>query len=412
MSRRVVITGMGAVTPVGNTVDEFWASLKAGKHGIGQITRFKSDLKVKLAAEVKNFNSEAVIPKKEIRRMDLFCQYAVAAAYEAVNMSGSEEIIKNNYRAGAIIGSGIGGLQTIEEQVIRMYEKGTNRINPLFIPMGIVNMAAGNIALRFGLKGICTSSVTACATGNNCIGEAFRNIKHGYADIILAGGSEAPLSRMGVGGFAALTALSESDNPDRASIPFDRDRDGFVVGEGAGVIVVEELEHAEKRGAQIFAEIVGYGTTGDSYHMTAPDPEGTQAAAAMLGAIVEAGINKDDVAYINAHGTGTQANDLPETKAIKLALGNAAYNTPVSSTKSMTGHLLGAAGAVEAIACVMAMRDSFIPPTAGLENPDEGCDLNYVPKTGIEKVVEYSLSNSFGFGGHNAVLCFKKWQGR
>lgn len=412
MSRRVVITGMGAITPVGNTVSEFWDSLKAGKHGIGQITRFDtSGLKAKLAAEVKDFDAEKYMTKKDTKRMDLFSQYAIAAADQAIEDSGwGKGNFKDNLRIGVIVGSGIGGLPIIEEQVIKMREKGASRINPLFIPIVIGNMAAGNVALKYGIKGICSSVVTACATGNNCIGEAFRNIKHGYADVILAGGTESSVTEVGIGGFATLTALSESDNPDRASIPFDKDRNGFIMGEGAGILIVEELEHAQKRGAKIYAEIVGYGTTCDAYHMTAPDPEGAGAVAAMLAAVEEAGIEKNQVDYINAHGTSTPANDLPETIAIKTAFGDSAYDMAVTSTKSMTGHLLGAAGAVEAIACVMATREDFIPPTAGLETPGEGCDLNYVPKVGIEKEVRYALSNSFGFGGHNAVLCFRKWE--
>jgi 3-oxoacyl-[acyl-carrier-protein] synthase II len=403
---------MGAITPIGNSVAEYWQALRAGKNGIGPITKVEiPELKIKVAAQVKNFNAEDWMSKKEVKRMDEFCRYAIAAAQQAVDMSGfSPEELKGAARIGVIVGSGIGGLSTMEESIIKMHEKGANRVNPLFIPMCIGNMPAGNIAIRFGVKGICSSVVTACATGNNCIGDAFRTIKHGYADAIIAGGAEASITRIGLAGFAALTALSESSDPDRASIPFDAGHDGFVFGEGAGVLIVEALEHAKKRGAEIYAEIVGYGSTGDAYHMTAPDTEGTGAAAAMRLAMEEAGVAPEQISYINAHGTSTPANDLPETKAIKLALGAAAYHTPVSSTKSMTGHLLGAAGAAEAIACIAALREGFIPPTIGFQSPAEGCDLNYVPNRAIEKDVQYTLSNSFGFGGHNAVLCFKKWE--
>lgn len=410
--KRVVITGMGAVTPLGNNTADFWNNLKNGNIGIDFITRFDtSDFKVKIAAEVKKFEPEQYISKKDTKRMDLFSQYAMCAAGEAVVSSGlTEEFLRGNSRAGVMVGSGIGGLWTIEEQSNRLLEKGPDRVSPLFIPMGIVNMAAGNIAIRYGITGVCTAPVTACATGTNAIGDAFRAIKHGYADVILAGGAEASITKVGVAGFTSLTALSESHDPKRASIPFDKDRDGFVMGEGAGVLVLEELEHALKRGAVIHAEVIGYGSNCDAYHMTAPNPEGTGASEAMELAIKEAGIDKNQISYINAHGTSTPHNDLPETKAIKAVFGDYAYNIPVSSSKSMTGHLLGATGAIEAIACVMAMKENFVPPTAGLETPGDGCDLNYVPKKGIEHTVNYALSNSFGFGGHNAVLCFKKWE--
>jgi len=409
--KRVVITGMGAITPCGNTADALWDNVRAGKIGIDFITRFPTDdFKVKVAAEVKDFEPANYMDKKEARRMDLYSQYAVAAAVDAVKDAGiDEETLRGNARAGIILGSGIGGLVTMEEQVTRLNEKGPNRVGPLFIPMTIANMAAGNAAVRFGTNGICTSVVTACASGANSIGEAFHRIQLGCEDVILAGGAEAAITRIGMAGFQSLTALSESHDPARASIPFDRDRDGFVMGEGAGVVVVESLEHAQARSARIVAEIVGYGATCDAHHMTSPDPSGKAAAAAMTQAIAEAGIAPTEVGYINAHGTSTPHNDLPETIAVKAVFGEGAYKLPVSSTKSMTGHLLGAAGAVEAIICAAALRDGFIPPTVGLDVPGEGCDLDYVPQCGRAADLQYALSNSFGFGGHNAVLCLRKW---
>lgn len=410
--KRVVVTGMGAITPLGENTTELWSNLKNGNIGIDFITRFDTaNYKAKVAGEIKNFEPEKHIQKKETKRMDLYCQYAMYAAGEAVINSGlSEELLKNNARAGVVVGTGIGGIGTIEEQVAKLNEKGPDRVSPLFIPTAIVNIGAGNIAIRYGMTGFCTAPVTACATGTNAVGDAFRAIKHGYADIILAGGSEAPITKASIAGFTSLTALSESHDPKRASIPFDKDRNGFVMGEGAGILVLEELKHALNRGATIYAEIVGYGSNCDAYHMTAPNPDGAGAAAAMELAISEAGIDKTQISYINAHGTSTPHNDPAETKAIKAVFGEYAYKIPVSSTKSMTGHLMGATGAVEAIACVMAAKENFIPPTMGLETPDELCDLNYVPKKGIEHTVNYALSNSFGFGGHNAVLCFKKWE--
>ena len=409
--KRVVITGQGAITPCGNTVNAFWENIRTGKSGIDFITRFPTDdFKVKVAAEVKDFAPENYMERKETKRMDLYSQYAIAAAVDAVADAGlSENDLRGNPRAGVILGSGIGGLVTMEEQVTRLNEKGPARVAPLFIPMTIANMAAGNVAVRFGTNGICTSVVTACASGANSIGEAFRQIKHGYTDVILAGGAEAAITRIGMAGFQSLTALSTSTDPARASIPFDKDRDGFVMGEGAAVLIVEELAHAQARGAKILAEIVGYGATCDAYHMTSPNPDGTGAALAMAQAMDEAGIEPKQVSYINAHGTSTPHNDLPETVAIKSVFGAEAYNIPVSSTKSMTGHLLGAAGAVEAVVCVEALRNGFVPPTIGLETPGEGCDLDYVPEKGRKANLTYTLSNSLGFGGHNAVLCFKKW---
>ena len=411
MERRCVITGMGAITPLGNDTASFWDGLKNGKNGIGYITKFDTtDYKVKIAGEVKDFNAELYISKKETKRNDLYSIYAVAAATQAVEESGLnlEEI--DHDRFGVIIGSGIGGLQTIQEQVTKLCEKGPSKVSPLFIPMAIGNMAAGNVAIKFGAKGICENIVTACATGTNCIGEAFRAIKHGYNDVILAGGTEASITGIGVAGFTNLTALLTNSEPSKASRPFDKNRDGFVMGEGSGVLVLEELEHALKRGAKIYGEVVGYGANCDAYHITSPCPDGSGAAKAMKLAMAEAGITPKEVGYVNAHGTSTHANDSGETMAIKLALGDCAKTTAVSSTKSMTGHLLGAAGAIEAIACVKALEEGFIPPTINYETPDEECDLDYVPNTGRKADIKYALSNSLGFGGHNGVLCFKKWE--
>ena len=405
MERRCVITGMGAITPLGNDTASFWDGLKNGKNGIGYITKFDTtDYKVKIAGEVKDFNAELYVSKKETKRNDLYSIYAVAAATQAVEESGLnlEEI--DHDRFGVIIGSGIGGLQTIQEQVTKLCEKGPSKVSPLFIPMAIGNMAAGNVAIKFGAKGICENIVTACATGTNCIGEAFRAIKHGYNDVILAGGTEASITGIGVAGFTNLTALSTNSEPSKASRPFDKNRDGFVMGEGSGVLVLEELEHALKRGAKIYGEVVGYGANCDAYHITSPCPDGSGAAKAMKLAMAEAGITPKEVGYVNAHGTSTHANDSGETMAIKLALGDCAKTTAVSSTKSMTGHLLGAAGAIEAIACVKALEEGFIPPTINYETPDEECDLDYVPNTGRKADIKYALSNSLGFGGHNGSL--------
>ncbi len=409
--KRCVITGMGAITPMGNDVQEFWKNIKSGVCGIDKITRFDTtEFKAKVAAEVKNFEPTLYVEKKELKRNDLFSIYGVAAAHQAYESSGIKEGEVDPFRFGVIVGSGIGGLITMEEQILKMGEKGPSKVSPLFIPMTIGNMAAGNIALRFGAKGICTDVVTACATGTNCIGEAYRNIKHGYLDMCLAGGTEASVTPIAVAGFSNLTALSTSDDPLKASRPFNKERGGFVMGEGAGILMLEELEHALKRGAKIYGEVVGYGSTCDAYHITAPSPDGEGAAAAMEMAVKEAGISPEEISYINAHGTGTHHNDIGETAAIKRAFKEAAYKIPVSSTKSMTGHLLGAAGAVEAIACVFALEEGFIPPTIGLEEADPECDLDYVPNVGRAAQVKYTLSNSLGFGGHNAVLCLKKWE--
>lgn len=412
MTNRVVITGMGAITPIGNDVETYWTSLKNGVNGIDKITKCNTDgMNVHVAAEVKDFQPDLFMDKKEAKRMDLFSQYGVAAAVQAYQNAGLSEGNFDEKRAGVIVGSGIGGLNIMESQIIRMHEKGAARVAPFFVPMSIGNMVAGNISLKLGLKGICTSVVTACASGTNAIGEAFRNIKHGYSDIILAGGAEGSICEIGLAGFAALTALSTSEDPTAASTPFDQQRNGFVMGEGAGIVVLESLEHALKRGATIYAEVVGYGSNADAYHMTAPTPDGSGAGEAILLALQEAGVTPEEVDYINAHGTGTPANDVAEARAIHYALKDAAKTVSVSSTKSMTGHLLGAAGAIEAIACIKAVECDFIPPTIHVRNQDEACNLDVTANVGRSKQVRIALSNSLGFGGHNAVLCVKKWEG-
>ncbi|NEZ47629.1 beta-ketoacyl-ACP synthase II [Clostridium niameyense] len=410
MKNRVVITGLGAITPLGNNIDSFWNNIKNGVVGIDFIKGFDTaNFKAKLAAEVKDFNPEEYIEKKEARRMDKFCQFAIAASQQAVDDSklDLDHIDKNRF--GVIVGSGIGGIGTIEKEEEKLLNKGPNRISPLFIPMIIGNMAAGNIAIRFGAKAICNAIVTACATGTNCIGEAFRVIKNGEADIMIAGGAEASITPVAVAGFTSLTALSKSTDPKRASIPFDKERDGFIMGEGSGILILESLEHAKKRGAKIYGEIVGYGATCDAYHMTSPAPKGEGASRAMNIAIKEADINKEKISYINAHGTGTFYNDKFETEAIKEVFESHAYNIPISSTKSMTGHLLGAAGAVEAIVCVKSLEEGFIPPTVGYKVKDEECDLDYVIEGGRQKDIEYAMSNSLGFGGHNAIILLRRW---
>lgn len=412
MSKRCVITGMGAVTPLGNDVQSFWQGLKDGVCGIDFIKKFDTtDFKVKIGGEVKDFNPELYVQKKETKRNDMYSIYAIAAATQAYEMSGLKDAEVDSERFGVIVGSGIGGLWTIEEQITKLNNRGPGKVSPLFIPMAISNMAAGNVALKFGAKGVCESIVTACATGTNSIGEAYRNIKHGYLDLCFAGGAEYSITGIGLAGFTNLTALTTSEDPKNASKPFDKNRSGFVMGDGSGVLILEELEHALKRGAKIYGEIVGYGATCDAYHMTAPCPDGDGAARAMKMAMNEAGITANELGYINAHGTSTEANDAGETAAIKLAFGEAAYQIPVSSTKSMTGHLLGAAGAIEAIACVKALEEGFLPPTIGYSEKDEACDLDYVPNQGRKADIRYALSNSLGFGGHNGVLCFKKWEG-
>ena len=413
MERRVVVTGLGALTPLGLNVEESWNGIKEGKVGIDKITLIDaSEHKAKVAGEVKNFNAEEYLGKKEAKRMDRFTQLAVVAAREAVKDSGIDLEKVNKERFGVIVSSGIGGLGTIEEQVINKHEKGVGRVSPFFVPMSIVNLVAGTIAIEFGAKGTCTSVVTACATGTQCIGEAFRNIKYGYSDIIIAGSSEAPITPMGVAGFASMKALSKSEDPLRASIPFDKERNGFVMGEGAGMLILEDMESALKRGAKIYAEVVGYGSTCDAYHITAPDSSAEMSGRALELAMEEGNIKPEEVSYINAHGTSTELNDKTETRAIKNALGDYAYKVAISSTKSMTGHLLGAAGSVEGIFAVKAIEDSFIPPTVGYKVPDEECDLDYTPNVGRKADVQVALSSSLGFGGHNAVIAFRKWDGR
>lgn len=410
METRVVITGMGALTPIGNDVDTFWNNAKEGKSGIDFITLVDNNLiDVKVAGEVKGFDPEPIISKKECRRLDRFEQFGIVAADQALKNSGLDLEKEDLDRIGVSIGSGIGGLETIENECGKLATGKSKRVSPFFVPMSIVNLVAGNVAIKYGLRGPCTSIVTACATGTNSIGESFRTIKHGYADVMVAGGAEAPITRIGVGGFHGMKALNSHNDPKRASIPFDKERSGFVMGEGAGVLVLESLEHAQKRGAKIYAEVVGYGSTCDAYHITSPAPDGSGAAKAMEYAIKEAGIAPEDISYINAHGTSTQLNDKFETIAIKKVFGEDT-KVPVSSTKSMTGHLLGAAGAIEAIICAKAVEEGFIPPTIGYEVPDEGLDLDYVPNEGRKQDVEYALTNSLGFGGHNATLVIKKWK--
>ena len=411
MERRVVITGLGAITPIGNNVEEFWKSIRESKCGIDQITEFDaSNFKVQLAGEVKGYNPEEHFDRREAKRIDKFSQFAVVAAREAWKDSGLDKEKENMERVGAIIGSGIGGLGTIEKENRNLVEKGPDRVSPMYIPMAIGNMAAGNVAIDLGIKGESISMVTACASGTHCIGESFRMIKHGYQDIVLAGGTEASITPSGIAGFSNIKALTQATDKNRASIPFDKERSGFVMGEGAGVIVLEELEHAKKRGAKIYAEIVGYGATSDAYHITSPAPGGEGGARAMKLAMQEAGAEPGEITYINAHGTSTHLNDSCETSAIKSAFGEAAKKVMVSSTKSNTGHLLGAAGGVEAVACAKAIQDSFVPPTINYQVPDEECDLDVVPNKGREIEVKYAMSNSLGFGGHNSSIVLKKYE--
>lgn len=411
MKRRVVITGMGAVTPIGNTVEAFWDGIKKEEVGIAPITKFDTtDYKVKIAAEVKGFVAKERLDFKSAKRMETFSQYAVAAAQEAMTMSGLSMEKEDPYRVGVIVGSGIGGLAIMEKEHEKILNKGPKRVNPLLVPMMISNMAAGNVAIALGCKGKCTDVVTACATGTNAIGDALRAIQYGDAEVMFAGGTESSITPIAVAGFTNLTALTSATDPKKASLPFDKERSGFVIGEGAGVVVLEELEHAKKRGARIYAELCGYGSTCDAYHITSPAEDGSGAARAMELAMEEGGVRPEDVDYINAHGTGTHHNDLFETRAIHLALGEAAEQVKVSSTKSMIGHLLGAAGAVELIACVKSIEEGYIHPTVGTTQPDEGCDLDYVIDGGLHQEVTTVLSNSLGFGGHNATLLIRKYE--
>ena len=410
--RRVVVTGMGAITPIGNSVDEFWSSIKEQKIGFAPITYFDaSEYKAKLAAEVKGFDPKKYVSAREARRLSLFSQYAIAASKEALEDSGLDLEKEDTARIGVAVGSGVGSLQVVEKECEKLSKKGPNRVSPLMVPMMISNMAAGNVAIQFGLRGKCVNVVTACATGTNCIGDAFRSIQVGEADVMVAGGTEAAITPISVAGFAALTALSSSENPERCSIPFDKERDGFVMGEGAGIVVLEEYEHAKARGAKILAEVVGYGSTGDAFHITSHAEDGEGAARAMEFAMNEAEIKPEEVDYINAHGTSTHANDAFETLAIKKAFGESAKDVNISSTKSMIGHALGAAGGIEFIACVKSVMEDYIHPTVGLQVPDEECDLNYTLEPVTDRTVNYAMSNSLGFGGHNATLLIKKYEG-
>ncbi len=409
--RRVAVTGMGAITPMGLNVKDYFENIKAGNHGFGRITKFDtSEYKAHVAAEVKGFTAKDFMDFKAAKRMEAFSQYAVAAAKEAMEQAGLNMEKEDPYRVGCSIGSGIGSLEVIEREHTRLNQKGPGRVSPLMVPLMISNMAAGNVSIAYGLKGKSLNVVTACATGTHSIGEAYRSIQAGDADVMLAGGSESCICPVGVAGFAALTALSGSEDPDRCSLPFDKDRDGFVMGEGAGIVVLEELEHARARGAKILAEVAGYGATSDAYHITSPAEDGMGAATAMRWAVEESGASMEDILYINAHGTATHHNDLFETRAIKLAFGEHAKKMKINSTKSMIGHLLGAAGAVEFITCVKEMEESYVHVTRGLTHPDEELDLDYVQGKGVPMELAYALSNSLGFGGHNASILIKKYQ--
>lgn len=411
MKRRVVITGLGAITPIGSNIDSFWEGIKLGKNGIDEISLFNAEnLKVKMASEVKDFDPCNFIDKKEAKRMDRYTQFAVIAAEESIKDSKLDFNTLNRERIGVMFGSGIGGLCTIESQIRTLVAKGPNRVSPLTIPMAISNIASGTIAIKHGILGSTLSLTSACATSTHCIGEAYRSIKDGYLDIVVAGGAEASICEFGIAGFQSLTALSRSEDRNRASIPFDKERNGFVMGEGSGSLILEDLDSALKRGAKIYAEVVGYGSTCDAYHITSPCLDGDGAYRAMRDALIDADISTDKISYINAHGTSTEINDKVETLAIKKALGDNYMNAYVSSTKSMTGHLLGAAGAIEAIVSIKALQDNFVPATINYVNEDEDCDLNLVVNEGKESNVEYTMSNSLGFGGHNGTLIFKKWR--
>ena len=409
--RRVVITGMGAVTPIGHTVEESWQAVRQGVCGIAPITAYDTSAqKVKLAAEVKDFDPSADIDKRELRHLDRYVQLALVSALEAFRQSGLVIEQEDPYRCGVFFASGVGGFRTIHSECLKGAEKGYDRVSPYFIPMVIANMAAGTIAIHLGLKGMCTCPVTACASGAYAVGDAFRHVRDGYADVVLCGGAEAAVDPLAIGGFTSLRALTTCEDPARASIPFDAERSGFVLGEGAGALVLESYDHAVARGAKILGEIVGYGASCDAYHITAPAPGGEGAAAAMTAALADAGVAPEEVDYINAHGTSTAMNDAGETAAVKLAFGDHAYKLAMSSTKSMTGHLLGAAGAVEAVFCAKALTDDYLPATIHYQVSDPACDLDVVPNVGRTAAIRYAMSNSLGFGGHNASLIFKKWE--
>lgn len=408
-NRRVVVTGMGAITPIGNSVEEFWNGIKEGKTGFGPITYFDTaDYRCKLAAEVKDFDPAQYMDKKSARRMEQFCQFAVAAAGQAISDAGLDMEQEDPYMVGCSVGSGIGSLQAMEREYDRLKEKGPGRVGPMLVPLMISNMAAGNVSIAYGLKGKSLNVVTACATGTHSIGEAYRTIQYGDADVMIAGGTESSITPIGIAGFSALTALSFSEDPERASIPFDKERNGFVMGEGSAIVVLEELEHAKRRGAKIYAELTGYGCSSDAYHITSPAEDGSGAATAMLNALKDGGVAPEELTYINAHGTSTHHNDLFETRAIKLAFGEHAYDMKINSTKSMVGHLLGAAGAVEFVTCVKEIQEGYIHRTVGLRETEEELDLNYC-RDSYKEEVPYALTNSLGFGGHNASLLLKKY---
>lgn len=408
-NRRVVVTGMGAITPIGNSVEEFWNGIKEGKTGFGPITYFDTaDYRCKLAAEVKDFDPAQYMDKKSARRMEQFCQFAVAAAGQAISDAGLTMEQEDPYMVGCSVGSGIGSLQAMEREYDRLKEKGPGRVGPMLVPLMISNMAAGNVSIAYGLKGKSLNVVTACATGTHSIGEAYRTIQYGDADVMIAGGTESSITPIGIAGFSALTALSFSEDPERASIPFDKERNGFVMGEGSAIVVLEELEHAKRRGAKIYAELTGYGCSSDAYHITSPAEDGSGAATAMLNALKDGGVEPEELTYINAHGTSTHHNDLFETRAIKLAFGEHAYDMKINSTKSMVGHLLGAAGAVEFVTCVKEIQEGYIHRTVGLRETEEELDLNYC-RDSYKEEVPYALTNSLGFGGHNASLLLKKY---
>ena len=408
-NRRVVVTGMGAITPIGNSVEEFWNGIKEGKTGFGPITYFDTaDYRCKLAAEVKDFDPTQYMDKKSARRMEQFCQFAVAAAGQAISDAGLDMEQEDPYMVGCSVGSGIGSLQAMEREYDRLKEKGPGRVGPMLVPLMISNMAAGNVSIAYGLKGKSLNVVTACATGTHSIGEAYRTIQYGDADVMIAGGTESSITPIGIAGFSALTALSFSEDPERASIPFDKERNGFVMGEGSAIVVLEELEHAKRRGAKIYAELNGYGCSSDAYHITSPAEDGSGAATAMLNALKDGGVEPEELTYINAHGTSTHHNDLFETRAIKLAFGEHAYDLKINSTKSMVGHLLGAAGAVEFVTCVKEIQEGYIHRTVGLRETEEELDLNYC-RDSYKEEVPYALTNSLGFGGHNASLLLKKY---